>query len=64
MRSMRTTTARVLDMDIGNSKNDAALRYLIERNTSATFLVRGTKAKDDGFAMDRCRFVYRLPGQT
>jgi len=54
----------VLDMDIGNSKNDAALRYLIERNTTATFMVRGTKAKGGGFAMDRCRFVYRLPGQT
>ncbi|MEJ2623016.1 MAG: hypothetical protein P8Z80_00275 [Pseudolabrys sp.] len=24
----------VLDSDIGNSKNDAALRYLIERNTT------------------------------
>lgn len=53
----------VLDSDIGNSKNDAALRYLIERNTTATYLVRGTKAKGGDFAMGRCRFVYRLPGQ-
>ena len=53
----------VLDMDIGKSKSDTALRYLIEQNATATFLVRGTKTKDGGFAMDRGRFVYRLPGQ-
>lgn len=52
----------VLDMNIGKGKSDTALRYLIERDTTATFLVRGRKAKDGGFAMDRCRFVYRLPG--
>jgi uncharacterized protein len=54
----------VFDMDIGNSKTHAVLRGLIERNTTATFLVRGNKDKNGGFAMDRCRFIYRLPGQT
>jgi uncharacterized protein len=49
----------VLDMDIGNSPTHESLRYRIEKDAGASFIVRGVKARQGGFAMDRCRFVYR-----
>lgn len=50
----------VLDMDIGSSRTHDAVRTAIASSTSSTFTVRGTKSPDGGFAMDRCRFVWRV----
>jgi len=50
----------VLDMDLSASPTHDALRTAIENEASATFRVIGTKSPEGGFAMNQCRFVWRV----
>ena len=49
----------VLDMDIGSSPTHGAIRAAMRSGAKATYVVRGVKTPDGGFAMDRCRFLWR-----
>lgn len=50
----------VLDMDLRSSPTHDALRTAIENEASTTFRVIGAKSSEGGFAMDQCRFVWRV----
>ena len=56
------STVLVPDMDIGDSPAHAALQSAIKAGGDATYRVEGRmNPMTGGFAMNQCRFVYRLP---
>lgn len=66
--AIRTLTGRstvlVPDMDIGNSPAHAALESAIRSGSKATYRVEGRmNPATGGFALNQCRFVYRLAGE-
>lgn len=50
----------VLDRDLRSSPTHEALRAAIENEASTTFRVIGARSPEGGFAMDQCRFVWRV----